>query len=112
MTIGRIAAAASLALAVMLSPGVTLLADAIDGEWCFADGRWMPINGPRIHTPGGNRIEGDYDRHAFAYAVPDVEPGAGSAVSMDLIDDDTLHLRIGRTMGAPQTWRRCAEAVS
>ena len=52
-------------------------ADAIDGNWCAADGRTFSIEGPKILTPGGTATTGDYTRHSFAYVVPsgEVVPG-------------------------------------
>lgn len=90
-------------------------ADAIDGHWCFTDGRKFSIDGPRIVTPAGTRTTGDYDRHAFSYTVPTGDPGAGSIISMDLVDEDTVQLWIGpRTSasGPMQTWRRCSNVTS
>jgi hypothetical protein len=96
-------------LAVSL-PASPVWADAIDGHWCFADGRTFSIDGSRIVTPAGTRTTGDYDRHAFSYTVPAGEAGSGSAISMDLVDDDTIHLQAGP--GAVQTWRRCSDVTS
>ena len=59
---------------VVLQSG-SALADAIDGDWCHADGRRLTINGPDITTPAGNKLKGNYDRHHFAYVVPAGEPG-------------------------------------
>ena len=71
-------------------------ADAIDGNWCSPDGRQsMTIDGPRILTPGGTRITGLYDRHAFAYQVPAAEPNAGAQVSMTLANENTVFLTVG-----------------
>jgi hypothetical protein len=51
-----------------LSPGPAH-ADQIDGNCCARDGSNLTIHGPRIVTPGGNQLQGDYDRHGFAYVV-------------------------------------------
>ena len=86
-------------------------ADSIDGRWCFTDGRDMTINGPMIVTPGGLRTTGTYDRHGFAYKVPDAEAGAGTMISMILVNETTVHLwRREAQRGQPpeQIWRRCA----
>lgn len=80
------------------------LADRIDGDWCFA-GKSMTINGPKIVTPGGNTITGDYGRHDFKYTVPASETGAGDLVDMRLINDDNAEVRVGKD--GPQVWRRC-----
>ncbi len=95
--------------------GSGALADAIDGNWCHDDGRRMSIKGPEITTPGGTRMRGEYDRHAFAYVVPKGEDGAGGQVLMALIDDETLHVQARDTdqVVAPlQVWRRCSLQVS
>ena len=81
-------------------------ADQIDGHWCFTDGRNLSIDGAKIVTPGGNRIEGNYTRHAFSYTVPDGEAGAGTVTAMNQLNDLMMHLRPdGAT--EPQLWRRC-----
>ena len=90
-------------------------ADAIDGDWC-RDGRHFSIDGPGIVTPSGTPTIGDYSRHGFAYAVPDSEPDAGTAIIMVLIDEDTVRLerrqsRAGERIGETETWKRC-ELVS
>ncbi|MBS28917.1 MAG: hypothetical protein CL566_08365 [Alphaproteobacteria bacterium] len=80
-------------------------ADAIDGNWCNPDNDNLEIQGPRIITPGGNRIAGDYDRHGFRYVIPADEARAGVEVDMDLIDDETAP---GRGTGAERTHRGLA----
>ena len=81
-------------------------ADAIDGQWCLGPSHFA-IDGPSILTPGGNRIQGNYSRHGFAYVVPSNEPGAGSAINMVLLNEETVQLtRQGQT-SAPEIWRRC-----
>ena len=103
-----------LSLALCLAAGAAFLpagqawADAIDGDWCFTDGRSFSIRGSQIVTPGGMHMEGDYDRHGFAYTVPEAEAGAGAVVLMTLVDDDTIHLRQGAASADPaQVWHRC-----
>ena len=103
-----------MALAIM-APAENAWADAIDGNWCFADGRRLIIEGSDLTTPGGKRMTGDYDRHAFAYVAPAGEKSAGSKVFMVLIDDDIMMLRIGTkpmSTGEGETWRRCSAQVS
>ena len=83
-------------------------ADAIDGNWCFDDGRHMSIEGPQIVTPGGAAIVGNYGRHSFSYTAPTAEPGGGGEVSMVLVNEDTVHLMPGVAAGSdPEVWRRC-----
>ena len=103
-----LAAAACAALLVQASPG---MADAIDGDWCRADGKRMSIQGPAIVTPGGKAIHGNYTRHFFSYVVPAGEAGAGSTVSITLLSEYLAHAREGDS--APvQEWRRCQPGVS
>ncbi len=103
-------------LAALLPAGLAR-ADAVDGDWCFSDGRRMSIDGPKIITPARTRTQGDYDRHAFSYIVPKGEAGAGSVVSMVQLDDDTLYLNRGAKQSFPadkpqEVWHRCGPAVS
>ncbi len=105
MTLTRRASAIALAAAALLLPGAAL-ADQIDGHWCFADGRNLSINGPKIVTPGGNRIEGFYTRHAFSYTVPEGEAGAGTVTAMNQLNDLMIHVRPDGVT-EPQVWRRC-----
>ncbi len=106
MTLIRRASILALAAAALMFPAAGALADQIDGHWCFTDGRNLSIAGPKIVTPGGNRIEGNYTRHAFSYIVPDDEPGAGTVVAMNQLSDLVIHVRPdGAT--EPQVWRRC-----
>ena len=92
-------------------------ADAIDGHWCFTDGKRISIQGPAIVTPAGSHIQGDYSRHFFSYQAPPVDPDAGQAVSMTLVNEDTVHLRIGATPtyssdGPMEVWHRCGPPTS
>lgn len=87
-------------------------ADSIDGEWCSAAGKHLSIKGDDIVTPGGNHTHGTYNRHAFTYAVPAGEPGAGWTVFMRLVNERTVHLTSAPGTapvpgGAIETWLRC-----
>ena len=104
------AAGALFALPLLALLGGAALADAIDGDWCHADGRRLSINGPDIVTPGGAHLKGDYDRHGFAYVVPASEPGAGATVRMALQSEILMHLK--PPAGEEQTWRRCGKPIS
>ncbi len=106
---------ASLVTLALLAPGGRVWADTIDGNWCFADGRRLSIQGSDLVSPGGKRMTGDYDRHAFAYVVPAGEASAGATVFMILIDDDTVQLKVGAhpsALGEGEVWRRCSERLS
>jgi hypothetical protein len=104
-------AGAALCLVLLAAPA---LADAIDGDWCHqASGRRLSIRGPQIVTPGGKQMEGDYSRHWFNYVAPAPEPGAGKTVYMQLLDEDTVQLRLGDASAAnPETWIRCSPSTS
>jgi hypothetical protein len=102
-------------LAATLASAVLLMAhgaraDAIDGDWCHAEGSRLSIKGPEIVTPGGAKISGEYDRHHFAYVVPANEPGAGATVNMILLSE--LQMRLKPPAGEEQLWRRCGKPVS
>jgi len=94
------------AAAVILLASTVARADAIDGNWCAADGRVMSIEGPRIVTPGGHSTTGDYSRHAFSYVVPAGESEAGATIAMILLNEETVRLR--PVNGAEdEIWHRC-----
>ncbi len=85
-------------------------ADAIDGNWCHADGRSLSIKGPQLTTPGGKKIEGDYDRHGFVYVVPAFEPDAGATITLVLLSE--TQVRVISPTQPDQLWRRCGKPVS
>ena len=88
-------------------------ADAIDGQWCF-DGKNFSIEGSNFITPGGKSITGEYDRHGYAYVVPEGEPGTNSRIEMSLIDDVTLNLKRPipeSDQFKTEIWKRC-EVIS
>ena len=92
----------------MISPA---MADAIDGDWCYA-GRHLMIDGPKIVTPGGTSMMGTYDRHAFRYKIPTSEKGAGENVFMVQRSEELMNF--WQTPEAapgpetpPQVWTRC-----
>ncbi len=106
MTFVKRASVLALAAAGLMLPAAGILADQIDGHWCFTDCRTLSIDGAKIVTPGGNRIEGNYTRHAFSYTVPEGEAGAGTVTAMNQLNDLTIHVRPeGAT--EPRLWRRC-----
>jgi hypothetical protein len=104
----------------LLTVGVALLclastharADAIDGDWCNADGKRMKISGPEIVTPGGKQTRGDYTRHSFVYVVPAGEAGAGETVSIILLSEYLAHARQGAADAPIQVWNRCPPGVA
>lgn len=104
------AASTFLALAFVAFQTGVARADAIDGDWCYSDGRRLTINGPDLTTPGGAQLKGDYDRHHFSYVVPSPESGAGATVAMVLLSETLMRLK--PPAGEEQTWRRCGKPIS
>jgi hypothetical protein len=103
---------ASATFAMLLTSVHISLADAIDGDWCKADGKRMKIRGPEIVTPGGNQTRGDYTRHSFSYVVPAGEAGAGENVSIILLSEYLAHMRQGSDTAPVQVWNRCPPGVA
>lgn len=101
---------ATIGLLTALCGATPALADAIDGNWCAADGRRVQIDGPAIVTPGGRHLQGSYDRHHFSYVVPTPEAGAGKTVAMALMGETAVRIQFGD--GEPEVWSRCAPRLS
>ena len=98
--------------ATLLLPAGHASADAIDGDWCFRDGKRFSIAGSTIVTPGGRRMTGVYARHFFEYVVPAGEKPTGAKIAMSLVDEDTIHLTVGAVKDKVQVWRRCRQPIS
>jgi len=101
-------------IVLLLAPG-SARADAIDGNWCHTDGRRFTIRGPAIVTPGGNSLQGNYERHYFSYPIPAAEPRAGETVFMTLMGEYLVHLRVGgeaSSAGPVEEWNRCGPSIS
>lgn len=94
----------ALAVAMLGMAGSAARADSIDGNWCNStNSKMMQISGTTIITPGGQKTEGRYSRHAFAYAVPD----SGEAANLQLVSENRIIAQIG---AAPQEmWHRCEQ---
>jgi hypothetical protein len=109
MTLRLLAPAAALFMFVEVAA-----ADAIDGDWCQPkDGRRFSIRGAEIVTPGGKRMNGDYQRHFYSYVIPAPEPSAGKTVYMTMQDENTVQLRVGNgPAGDPEVWIRCSPSIS
>lgn len=105
----RLAFAVSLSVAGLAAITDVASADAIDGDWCFDDGRHFTIRGPAITTPAGIATEGDYRRHSFSYVVPEGEAAAGEPVAMLLLNENTVQLEAS---GQTEIWLRCKPAIS
>ena len=101
-----------IAILVLLASTSFCFADAIDGDWCRADGKRMSIRGPDITTPGGKQTRGDYTRHSFAYVIPAGEAGAGDSVQIILRGEYLAHARQGAESAPWQEWRRCSATTS
>ena len=99
----------AIVLAALLLAGPAR-ADRIDGDWCSPDNRFMSIEGVRIVTPGGQRIHGNYDRHAYSYTVPAAEAAAGATVAVVLLNEEQVRVQVGE--GPAQIWRRCSRPSS
>jgi hypothetical protein len=103
----------SAALALLVASATLARADAIDGDWCSAEGnQHMTINGSDITTPGGKQIKGNYTRHAFDYVVPNGEVGAGETVNILLRSEYFAVSRQGAPDAPLKEWRRCAVRTS
>ncbi len=100
----------SAALAALLAPAPAR-ADRIDGYWCRGV-QQLFIDGPRIVTPGGKDMTGEYDRHGFRYVVPAGEPDAGAAATMMQLNEDLMQRVLSTRPGAAEDWLRCAGRVS
>jgi hypothetical protein len=100
--------------AVLTLLASSALADAIDGNWCHTDGRRFTIRGPEIVTPVGTHMQGNYNRHGFAYMPEVPEPGAGQTIFMTLANENTIYLRHGEAVAQtpPEVWVRCSPSVS
>ena len=106
---GRMFGAVAVAMLGLASPA---RADAIDGDWCYDDGRHMSIRGPTIITPGGVTLQGDYTRHSFQYTAPPNEAGGGQPISMILRSETRVDVRIGGRDDTYQIWHRCTATTS
>lgn len=85
-------------------------ADAIDGDWCNADGKHFKIDGSTIELGSGNRITGNYSRHSFSYVGPEGDPDEGQQVQMILQSEHLLDVRRNSDaqLGPVEEWRRCS----
>ncbi len=108
----RLSITLSFLLIALLFGSGAASADAVDGDWCFKDGRSLSIDGPNMVTPGGKHQTGEYDRHVFRYTIPDGEAGAGKHVLMVQWSEQEIRVWYGTTKpvtraGEPEIWRRC-----
>ena len=115
---GPLRRALAVICAVMATMGArAAVADVIDGNWCYPDGRHFSIRGPDIVTPAGTAAKGNWSRHSFSYQVPAAEPDDGQTVYMLLQDENTVVLAVGTQpmISDPakiQIWQRCTDQVS
>jgi hypothetical protein len=84
-------------------------ADALDGSWCSDDGRSLTIDGPKIRTPTGAKVTGEYARHSFRYVGSIGDPEEAHDVRMLLWNEDDLRIdRIVDGVKQPEeSWHRC-----
>lgn len=86
------------------------LADSIDGDWCAPEGgKSLTIDGPRLRTPGGRTITGDYRRYSFSYVAPEGDWQAGQTIEMQFLRRVGVRVRAG---GAESVWIPCPPGVS
>ena len=102
---------AVLGLSALVLAAPSARADSIDGAWCHDNGARLMISGPTIVTPGGTRMQGDYQRHAFSYVAPAGDAGAGGTIQMRLLNEETVQILAG-PQGPDAIWRRCGPPVS
>src|SRR3954453_23711843 len=102
-------AALAIAALVVIAGSVPAWADKIDGDWCSGKGKHFSIDGPKIITPAGKTVEGNYSRHAYAYEPPADDPEHGQVILMQLLNEETVRLyrqHEGR-QDEPEIWHRC-----
>ena len=80
---------------------------ALDGDWCHADGKRLSVKGADIVLPGGKPLRADYARTYASWVVPQGEQNAGMTVTMMLVGSDRAHTREGAADTPPLEWRRC-----
>jgi len=104
-------AIASISFAMLILTAGNAFADRIDGHWCKGLKR-LYIDGPRIVTPGGTKMTGDYDRHGFTYVVPAGEDDAGATIVMQQMHEELMQWQSSAKPGDVQEWIRCKEQIS
>jgi hypothetical protein len=100
----------ALTATMFLLTAQSVLADAIDGDWCSPQGKHLTIRGPEITTPGRVTMQGIYRRHQFSYTAPAGDPDAGVQIYLDLLNEE--HMNFYRTdkngkLAEPDLWKRC-----
>ena len=80
-------------------------ADEISGDWCSSEGAHVRIEGNRIRSPGGQWTDGNYERHSYAFVIPEGEADAGQGVFLQqLSEEQVLYTLDGQEAEA---WSRC-----
>ena len=88
----------------------TAHADEIDGDWCSPDDtKRLSISGPKVITPSGNQITGNYGRHTFSYIAPEGDLQAGSTVFMRQLSEEQVQVAVDD--GKSELWHRCRLSV-
>lgn len=83
------------------------MADQIDGDWCDGRGARLHIDGPKLRTPSGRMVLGEYTRHTFRYVGPHGENDEGAEIRIIQRSDQEMTLFRGRSAREGETWRRC-----
>ena len=98
-----------IACAAAALPLAAAHADSIDGNWCSPEGKTLSIKGREIVTPAGVKLQGDYSRHAFTYALPAAEGPEGAKMLLQLVNEMTVHARVDGVSGPMVVWKRCEQ---
>ena len=101
------ASALVLAAALAVLAPQAARADAIDGDWCNAEGKHLVIKGNEITLPDGATLQGNYTRHSFAYMTSESQPPAGTPMILRLVNEDTMLAAAYRGPTPPEQWKRC-----
>jgi hypothetical protein len=103
------AAAIGFAILAAMAAAPSARADALDGDWCSAEGKKLTIKGPEIRLPSGTTLKGDYRRHEFLYQAPAGEDHSGDIAYLAQQSEELMQFRWieNGTPGEPETWRRC-----
>lgn len=88
---------------VMLA--VPAWADSLDGDWCNPIDGKLTIDGPTIHTPGGQIVAGNYGRHRFTYTAPAGDWQAGQEIVIQQYNEQLMKLSVGGQTA--REWRPC-----
>ena len=83
----------------------TVLADALDGDWCNERDGKLTINGSSIITPSGSTISGNYSRHRFTYRAPEGDWNGGKNIVIQQLNEEAMDLSVDEN--TPTRWSPC-----